>query len=348
MAIAKPINQDRSVSDYVEAYLLRTHGECRGLETQVRPLGGGLDALQVAEVSTRFQTRGGVLKSNRFVFKKTRPDPAEARLYGEILPAAQFDLAPALLAFERGQDEHVYLFEFVRPAARWPWTDANNARLVLGSLALLHARELSSFAGDGSYETLLRNQSSRLVELLESIDCSSFTDFARRSLPAVRRLARNLPAIRRYLLEELPLKSTLIHGDVHSGNVLLRKRNGKLSPVFLDWGRSRHGSPLEDVSSWLQSLGFWEPEARRKHDSLLREYLGARGFPSELTDEIRGAYWLAAACNVLGGAAVYHLSVAHDRDRPVGQRQLAARSLADALRILRRADAYSKIVLPAV
>src|SRR5919108_667753 len=82
---------------------------------------------------------------------------------------------------------------------------------------------------------------------------------------------------------------------------VIRGRGPGSRAVLLDWARARRGSPLEDVSSWLQSLGYWELEARRRHDTLLRRYLKARAFAGELSRAVRDAYWLAAACNVLAG-----------------------------------------------
>src|SRR5690606_30955587 len=107
-----------------------------------------------------------------------------------------------------------------------------------------------------------------------------------------------------------PLGSSFIHGDVHPGNVLVRARAGGAQPVLIDWGRARLGSPLEDVSSWLCSLGYWEPEARRRHDSLFRAYLSARGLGGPLSFDLRAAYWLASASNAFAGALRYHLALA--------------------------------------
>jgi aminoglycoside phosphotransferase (APT) family kinase protein len=109
--------------------------------------------------------------------------------------------------------------------------------------------------------------------------------------------------------------------------------------VLLDWGRARLGSPLEDVSCWLQSLGTWEPEARRRHDSLLASYLAARGLPPRLDRALRTAYWLAGASNALSGALLHHLSVLLDDAQPEAARWPAARSARDLVRVLRQADA---------
>lgn len=117
---------------------------------------------------------------------------------------------------------------------------------------------------------------------------------------------------------------------------MLRTRAARPEVLFLDWGRSRTGSPLEDVSSWLLSLRSWAPAAARDHDSLFRAYLAAADRPTELTPELRDAYWIAAASNVLAGALRYQLAVACES---VGKTRTNAIALARAaFRILRRAD----------
>lgn len=131
----------------------------------------------------------------------------------------------------------------------------------------------------------------------------------------------------------IALGTTLIHGDVHTGNVMLRTR---CEVVFLDWGRSRVGSPLEDVSSWLLSLRSWEPAAARDHDTLFRAYLAAADRPAMLTPELRDAYWIAAASNVLAGALRYQLFVA--RYSSGRTRATAIDQARHALRIIRRAS----------
>jgi hypothetical protein len=128
---------------------------------------------------------------------------------------------------------------------------------------------------------------------------------------------------------------------VHSGNVVLHAHEAKHAPVLLDWARARMGSPLEDVSSWLQSLSFWEPAARRRHDTLLGEYLSARGLGATLTRDLRNAYWLAAASNCFAGSLEYYVDVATAREVLPSERLAAVSAVRDQLRILRRAEACS-------
>lgn len=158
-------------------------------------------------------------------------------------------------------------------------------------------------------------------------------------LRRLRKLRDDLPAIRRELLSFAPFALAVIHGDVHPGNLLLRKSRGRKIPVFVDWSRFRIGSALEDVSSWLQSLGYWESEARRRHDTLLSAYLAARAQSARLERDLRDAYWLAAACNILAGATLYHFTVACTEELPLKRRAAAANAAGDCLRIVRRASA---------
>ncbi len=106
------------------------------------------------------------------------------------------------------------------------------------------------------------------LETLTMLDrCRLKPDLAMlaRQLPSLKRLVLARAEIRRELLAEKPFEVCPIHGDVHTGNALVRRQSGRHQPVLLDWGRARPGSPLEDVSSWLHSLGFFETEARRRH-----------------------------------------------------------------------------------
>ena len=90
---------------------------------------------------------------------------------------------------------------------------------------------------------------------------------------------------------------------------------------------------------WLQSLGYWEPEARRRHDSLLGRYLAARGFASPPSRTLRDAYWLAGVSNAMAGALRYHIYMAASDEASDCERYQAARQAGDWLRIVRRADA---------
>jgi aminoglycoside phosphotransferase (APT) family kinase protein len=129
-----------------------------------------------------------------------------------------------------------------------------------------------------------------------------------------------------------------IHGDTHPGNVIMRREVAGAEPVLLDWARARPGSPLEDVSAWVQSLGHWEPQARRFHDTLVRTYLVARGLEPILDRHFRRLYWLAGASNALAGALRYKLATLGQARTPA-KRATALTRVQQWLRVIRRADA---------
>jgi aminoglycoside phosphotransferase (APT) family kinase protein len=145
-----------------------------------------------------------------------------------------------------------------------------------------------------------------------------------------------LPAIRRRLLSG---DTTVIHGDVHPGNVIVRPAGAIRDVVLIDWARARVGSPLEDVASWLHSLGCWEPQARRRHDTLMRAYLEARTVRRPFTSNLRVEYWLASVSNGLSGAIRYHLSVLADPMSDERVRYNSGQALAAWERVVRRAAA---------
>jgi hypothetical protein len=123
---------------------------------------------------------------------------------------------------------------------------------------------------DWDYESELVQSANLTDELFAAKMLAGVALGERPMLRALERVIGMLPSMR------VALKSwgtTLLHRDVHAGNAMVRRRGGKVSAVLVDWGRARLGSPLEDVSSWLQSAGFWEPEVRRGHDTLFRSYL---------------------------------------------------------------------------
>ena len=329
---------------FVRRFLAAQNISENDLQLNIQRLNGGLDSLGVWKVQARFgRTRREHHKNKAFIIKRVTTESAEQSVHRHILPKAGIQLAPALLAFERSKSEQVFLFEFITPAVIWPWKDSDNSRLVLTSLARLHEASFEKYPTHVDYEQILQRQGCQLLELLQHVRARSPLAAVRKDVQVVRRLVERLPGLRRELLDNSSFRSCLIHGDVHSANVILQREKNGLRPVFLDWGRSRNGSPFEDVSSWLQSLGYWEPEARRRHDTLLRHYLFSRGMEDRLTEDLRGAYWLAAACNVLAGAAVFHFSVANDpQQEGLKAGEVARAALADSLRVLRRADSYCR------
>jgi hypothetical protein len=101
------------------------------------------------------------------------------------------------------------------------------------------------------------------------------------------------------------------------------------------------GSPLEDVSSMLQSLRMYEPEALRRHDALFKSYLEVSHGERLISDTARSAYWVAGASNALAGALSWHLMIAADKSRSGKQRASAYSAVKDWLRVIRRAHAWA-------
>jgi Ser/Thr protein kinase RdoA (MazF antagonist) len=213
--------------------------------------------------------------------------------------------------------------------------------LVLSDLAQLH-RKLAVCSWpepNWDYEAELQDSAQLTLDTFDRILLAGASENMRDARRWLRRIVLDLPRIRQSLLDNQDFPRTTLHGDVHSGNVVLRSARGTPSTVLLDWGRARCGSPFEDVSSWLQSLSHWEPEARRRHDTLVRYYLRARGGSDVLHRSVRDLYWLAAACNVLAGALRYHLVVAGSNDQPARVRVGAHGAVRHQLRVIRRAHA---------
>lgn len=306
---------------------------------RTRALRGGLES---AVFDVRATLPAGSAAPLRFVVKVLeREHVREARVYEELVPRSPNRIAPELLDVHWRDGTTCLLFlERIRPARPWPWRDPSHTSNLLVRLARFHdlsgEHHGNGVVGDWDYESCLERSATATLALLENVRTHPVASPLRAGLPALRRVVQALPRLRRELLEFGLLGRTVLHGDVHSGNALVAREGALERPVLLDWGRARVGSPLEDVSSWLQSLGFWEPAAKRLHDTLLKSYLGARGLPRRLHRELRDAYWIAGASNALSGALRYHVSRAFQAERPNDD---AIGAATDLLRIVRRADA---------
>lgn len=331
-------------------FVVRHFGATRAsVRLYVEPFRGGLESVQVAHIHAEYRDRHNQPRGADFVMKVAeRQRERESAAYRLLLPQDAGALAPKLLGIEAAQAGRVHLYlEWIKPWRPWPWRDAELIAKATERLAAVHATfsplwfQYPHSLSRWNYENEL---SASAISTLESFEGERIREEAapfRRSLPALRRLVKNLPALRRQL-RLVGMSSVVLHGDAHSGNVIVRVRDGRYEPVLLDWGRTRIGSPWEDVSSWLQSLGFWEPEARRLHDTLVCRYLAARGLQPKFLRCLREQYWIAAACNGLAGALRYHLLSFLDRNRPKGSRISAQAALLDWLRVVRRADAVCR------
>ena len=331
----------------VTALLERMHdGVPEELRLTRRSLRGGLEAVGVARVAARYRDGRGRPRAFALIVKHLAGTAArEALVYEQLVAPHAADLAPRLLTSDRpvGGGAVLYL-EALRPVRSWPWRETRAALGVLRQAARLHTTAPSDGAmallAGWDYEAELQVNAERTLEQLDRARRLSGLPVFRAGVRWTRRLVAALPRMRRQLLEFGPPGRTAIHGDLHPGNAVVRRRRGTNEAVLIDWGRARIGSPLEDVSSWLQSLGAWEPEALRRHDTLFTGYLSARGLDRRLGSELRAAYWLAGASNALSGALLHHLTVMQDGRVSGGRRGSAARSARRWVRVLRRADAF--------
>jgi aminoglycoside phosphotransferase (APT) family kinase protein len=307
------------------------------LDVRMAPLRGGLAAPDVARV----QVCGAANRvAAQFVVKRVNAKDLREPAAYRMLASAGAPVAPALMGAEtvRGCELYMYL-EWVAAWKPWPWAQTEVAALVLQQLARVHglpAAGVPASIAAWNYEADLLQSAEETLLFFEQRLKHQALATARRSLRPVQRIVSDLPAIRRELMGSG--QPVLLHGDAHPGNVIIRHHRSAKHAVLLDWGRTRIGSPYEDVCSWLHSLCFWEPEARRRHDTLLRSYLEARGLSTTLVPAVRELCWMAGACNALAGALRYHLYVLTDAPSGSRRQYRAACAVHDWLRVVRRAD----------
>ena len=307
----------------------------------VRMLSGGLESAGVAELTLRYLDDRSRPRVLRLVAKRLEGAAGrELAVYEQVVLPHAAPMAPRLLHSVKDAAGVTLFLEAVRPDTRWPWRDVELAALTLRSVAALHASNHRNAAlPEWDYDAELTQRAGWALDSLERLPQGGELGALRPFLPAARRVGSQLRRIRSALATG-PLPLTVIHGDLHPGNVVVRRSavpSRRLA--LLDWGRARVGSPLEDVSSWLTSIGYWEPAARRRHDTLLGAYLGARGLAPSPTRELREAYWLAGASNAFSGALLHHVERATSAGADPGTRAGAAHSARDWLRVIRRADA---------
>jgi aminoglycoside phosphotransferase (APT) family kinase protein len=256
----------------------------------------------------------------------------ETKIYQKLWTRSTAPPTVRLLGIETTEDADYLYLEEATPQSEWPWKQTFTSVAVCQALARLHDTEQwqPKTLSDWDYESDLAKSAGETLDVaLDARDEACVRHWRR--IGDLRRVVSALPKMRSALLRA----TTFIHGDVHSRNVILRAtENGEI--VFIDWARARFGSPLEDVASWLHSLGCWEPEARRRHDTLLRAYLEARSSKQRITTKLRTLYWYASASNGLSGAIRYHLLVLIDPGRSSEMKNDSARILRSWERVIRR------------
>jgi aminoglycoside phosphotransferase (APT) family kinase protein len=298
-------------------------------------LQGGLEsAVARIEVRDRHDSCGDPI---RFVVKKLSGDQRqEARAY-ELLSGTDLVIAPRLLGVRESRGACYLFLAWIPQTSEWPWNDLAWAGRIAEQLAKLHEIEtLRLDTGTWDYELDLSSSARKTLELVEAVSDRDFRCITQRRA-SLRRFVAELPAIRDFLFNEGPLNPTLIHGDAHPGNAIVHDDGVSSDAFLIDWGRTRLGSPFEDLSSWLQSLGVWEQRARQGHDRLLRRYLHARGLDA-ITPRVRDHYWIAAGCNSLSGALRFHLLVAFDQPEGSGAREYHVGIANRWMAVVRRAE----------
>jgi hypothetical protein len=278
------------------------------LNVEVQPLHGGLESVVARARVAGVQLGSGVPRD--LVVKRLSGRLArEADVYDALW--RHLERPPAVQMFGReicGDATYLYL-EHAISFSTWPWSVTALSACVCRELARLHdAQRLSREAFSWNYEDELIRSAAATLDLAATARNAGGRRVWRR-LGDLRRVVRALPRIRRRLLSD---GATVIHGDMHPGNVVLRRSAASVDVVLIDWARARIGSPLEDIASWLHSLGCWEPEARKRHDTLMRAYLESRRVPCAYNPELRADYWFASVSNGLSGAIRYHLAVLVD------------------------------------
>jgi aminoglycoside phosphotransferase (APT) family kinase protein len=325
---------DRFMIHRVKEFVCRTWSVPKeDLDLSIEPVGGGLESRVVRATFRSRKAKDSQITS--FVVKELRGlQRRETAIYRELWTRLTSPPTVELLGIEAtAMADYLYLEE-VRQSA-WPWKQTTTSAAVCEALARLHNSEPCHHKKliDWDYESVLLNSAEEtLTVALNARDEAGARHWRR--IGDLRRVVGALPKLRSALVQT----PTFIHGDVHPGNVIARASE-KAGIAFIDWARARLGSPLEDVASWLHSLGCWEPEARRRHDTLLRAYLEARSSNQVITAEFRKLYWYASASNGLSGAIRYHLAVVSDQASSAEMRTSSARVLREWERIMRRVAA---------
>jgi aminoglycoside phosphotransferase (APT) family kinase protein len=303
------------------------------LRVTIERVDGGLEsAVSIARLAGL--ARFPAVPRRLIVKELSRGFQREAAVYAWLW--GQFTPPPAVRSFGIvTQEASTLLFlEHAGMVSRWPWRETRSAADVCRELARLHdnaARLPESFCWN--YEEELLASARLTLRLAETVRTPGGERCWQR-MGDLRRIVEALPQVRARLLAE---GTTLIHGDVHPGNVFVRESDADRRVVLIDWARARAGSPLEDIASWLHSLGCWEPQARRRHDTLMRTYLGARRERADFDETLRQQYWLASASNGLAGAIRYHLSVLGDAGADERRRRDGWRAARAWQRVVRRA-----------
>ncbi len=305
------------------------------IRVDVQPLHGGLESAVARARVTHRGSHGSI--PSRLVVKELRSGlEREADTYELLWRYVKHPPAVRLLGCDIATHATYLYLEDAQPISAWPWSDIGLAGAVCRELARLHdSRDLPRDRFSWNYDAeLAHSAETTLAAACAARDVSGRRYWRRPG--DLRRVVAALPAIRSRLLSAA---TTVIHGDMQPGNVILRRGHPHPEIVLIDWARARLGSPLEDIAAWLHSLGCWEPQARRRHDTLMRAYLDASAVRRPFASDLRVDYWLASVSNGLSGAIRYHLAVLSDPTTTVCARYDSVRALTAWERVVRRAAA---------
>ena len=235
---ALPLEQQHLV-----AFTERHYG--RPLQTiRLHPLRGGLQAAGVFRVQAQLRRPTGRLHPVQFVVKLAHGElRRECAVYRTLEAQRAAALAPRLLDVMHAGATTLLFLEWVRPVCRWPWRDIHAAAQVLVRLARLHQRPWEMEAQEMTpwgYDHALHQSAQATLETLQRVIREQGATPWQAAVPMAKRLVAALPEIRRALLAT-SFHTSWIHGDMHPGNVILRRGAAGVEPVLLDWARARPG-----------------------------------------------------------------------------------------------------------
>lgn len=300
-------------------------------DVEHRRLAGGLESGDAIQWTARYRDGDGRHRKQTHVFKELRGRAVrEAAVYQRLATRHAAGASPRVLGVEHaGPDRALLWLQALRRTCAWPWKDPTHGRALLGRLASFHrqSRADASEMPPWDFESEFEVMAEATAEAVERCGFDDELRFIAEDAPAVRHLALSARTLRQEVLSGAGLAVGPIHGDVHPGNAIVCRRGRGAEALLLDWGRARIGSPLEDVASWLQSLGARDEATRTTREDLLAHYLGELGRDRKVTPSLRAAYWIAAASNALSGALLHHVCMA-ETERPWSARRAAEARIA--------------------
>ena len=203
----------------------------------LRPLRGGLQAAGVFRVQAQLRYPVGRLQPVQFVVKLAHGEQRrECAVYRALEAQKAETLAPRLLDVIHVGATALLFLEWVRPVCRWPWRDVRTAGQVLVRLARRHQWPWQATITPEmgwEYDHALHKSAQTTLETLQQVIREKGAAQLRVTVPMAKRLVTALPDIRRVLLATVP-HAVWIHGDMHPGNVILRRSAAGVEPMLLD------------------------------------------------------------------------------------------------------------------